>query len=201
MGRVSLTFPICDPGRGDEGAREVVRSPCSHLEVPERERACRRCLVDRGQPLLYYRAVAGHDAGNDIALFALTRESRDKVLAWRIRLRRFAGGVHAGTAAHHGAEHLPCGEIRPDGSQLRRRGVRKPDVDGLRARRAEVARTRRPVLSWRPMSIVRRRFPNQCAESPVNPGYRPAALPYPFPCEAHVACEDASLEMEFTRIP
>src|SRR4029450_2822912 len=28
--------------------------------------------------LLYYKAVAGPDAGNYIALFALTRESRDK---------------------------------------------------------------------------------------------------------------------------
>jgi hypothetical protein len=28
--------------------------------------------------LLYYKAVAGHDAGNYITLFALTRESRDK---------------------------------------------------------------------------------------------------------------------------
>jgi hypothetical protein len=28
--------------------------------------------------ILYYKAVAGHDAGNYIALFALTRESRDK---------------------------------------------------------------------------------------------------------------------------
>ena len=118
--------------------------------------------------LLYYKAVAGHDAGNYIALFALTRESRDKYLAWRIRFRRFAGGVQAGAAAYHGAEHLPRGGIRPDGSQVRRRGVRKPDMDGLRARRAEVARTRRPVLSWRPMSIVRRRLPNHCAEGPMK---------------------------------
>ena len=57
--------------------------------------------------LLYYKAVAGPDAGNyNCALRADARVTR-QVLAWRIGLRRFARGVQAGAAADHGAEHFP----------------------------------------------------------------------------------------------
>ena len=90
--------------------------------------------------LLYYKAVAGPDAGNYIALFALTRTSRDKVLARRIRLGRSARGVHARAAAHQGTEHVSGGGIRPDGHEVRRRCIREQDVDGFRAGRAEITR-------------------------------------------------------------
>ena len=90
--------------------------------------------------LLDYKAVSGPDAGNYIALFALTRESRDKVLAWRVGFRRFTGGVRTRAADDEGTEHLPCRRLSADRSQVRGRGVRKPHLDGLRARPAEVTR-------------------------------------------------------------
>ena len=65
--------------------------------------------------LLYYKAVRGPDTGNYITIFALTKESRDKVLARRIRFRRSPGGVQTGQGAHEGAADLSRRRLRADG--------------------------------------------------------------------------------------
>ena len=83
--------------------------------------------------ILPYRSARREDAGSYLA-FALTRASRDKSLARRIRFRCPAGRVQARPGADEGAQyHISCGELVPRGPEVCCSRVRKPPVGGSRA--------------------------------------------------------------------
>ena len=109
---------------------------------PERSEAFERFVAEKLHPtvgnlrpdlrVLYYKAVKGADAGNYVALFALTKVSRDKYWPGGSDSDDAQGGVLAGgQSPDHGAGHLPGRRLLRGRSKTGGGRLREPRVDRL----------------------------------------------------------------------
>ncbi len=111
---------------------------------PERVEAFDRFVSEKLHPavgnlrpdlrILYYKAVQGADAGSYIALFALTRASRDKYWPGGSDSDDLRAAFKPVQGLTKELSTISRGRLVPRGSQVCRRRLRKPPVGGLRAR-------------------------------------------------------------------